>query len=341
MFGFVLPDIVLLKNYLKTRRYLLEQLALTRIDWWGRAFDSAVIDAVTILGTKRPAEQEHRVRAIVRDPDHPVDHEIAQGDFWANPRLAFNLFLTPEKRQTLELLKTCPKLGNYFEIHEGVHSGNIRQDLFVSAKIDSTCRELYFGRGEIVPYHMQWQGKFIRLAALPETKTRERYANPGKTQWHEREKVLVRRTGDYVLAAVDSSQRYASNNFFLVFARQPCSLDLHGLCAILNSRLMTWYYRTIEPRRGRVFAELKIKHLTAFPLPVAILDTSGCQELNKLGAKRAGLAASRLKAAKTLDSAIDTLVRDLFGLPAEFEDVGGTAEQIVNVATAQEPHWPI
>jgi hypothetical protein len=334
MFGFVLPDIVLLKNYPETRRYLLEQLALTRIDWWGRAFHSAVIDAVTILGTKKAAPKEHRVWATVRDPDQPVDHEIPQGDFWANPRLAFNLFLTPEKRQTLELLKVCPQLGGFFEIHEGVHSGNIRQELFVSAKMDSTCRELYFGRGEIVPYHLQWQGKFIRLAALPEIKSRERYANPGKATWHEREKVLVRRTGDYVLAAVDSCHRYASNNFFLVFPRQPCSLDLHGLCALLNSRLMTWYYRTIEPRRGRVFAELKIKHLTSFPLPIAILTGNGCKELNELGAKRAGLAASRLRAAKAVASAIDVLVCDLFGLAAAFEEVSGGERH--NHATARK-----
>jgi hypothetical protein len=352
LFGLVLPDIVLLKDYSETRRYLLERLTLTRIDWWGMAFVSAVIDAATIVGAKRSAPKDHRVRACVRDPEQPLDHEIPQADFWTNPRLIFNLHLTPEKRQVLEKLASCPSLGAYFEVHEGVHSGNIRKELFVSTNVDGTCRELYFGRGEIAPYHMEWQGKYIRLAALPKTRSRLCYANLGKADWHEREKVLVRRTGDYVLAAFDSACRYASNNFFLVFSRQLCSLDLAGLCALLNSRLMTWYFRTIEPRRGRVFAELKIKHLTAFPLPVAILQPEGCKALNDLGAQRAGVATELVdvatphdytvlqRQASYLESTIEGLVRDLFGLPRHFNGSFGTEEEMSHATIDYEPRPP-
>ncbi len=51
-FGMVLPDIVLLKDYPDTRKHLLDNLQLSRIDWWGMAFSSAVIDASTIIGKK-------------------------------------------------------------------------------------------------------------------------------------------------------------------------------------------------------------------------------------------------------------------------------------------------
>jgi hypothetical protein len=290
IFGLVLPDIVLLKNYAATRHFLLEQLALTRIDWWGMAFESACIDAASILGVKSTPPEGHRVLVRVHRPE-PIQNEIPQADFWSNPRFAFNLYLGPEKRRILSRLDDAPKIGDFFEIHEGVHSGNIRQQLFVSTNVDHTCRELYVNGGDIQPFHLRWQGQFIHLAALPTSKTRRRYANLGKTEWHECEKVLVRRTGDHVLAAVDSACRYASNNFFVVFSGQPCLLRLHGLCALLNSRFMTWYFRTIEPRQGRAFAELKIKHLSVFPLPVVALQADGCELLNKLGAQRADLAA--------------------------------------------------
>jgi hypothetical protein len=325
MFGMVLPDIVLLKDYLETRRLLLTELTLEAITWWGMAFASAVIDATTIIGSKRPAPADHSVRTWVRDKVSCAQ-EIPQADFWADPRLTFNLYLTPAKRKVLQELSTFPRLGNYFEVHEGVHSGNMRKELFVNAQLDETCRELYFGRGEIQPYHLRWEGRYVRLAVLPEKKTRQRYANLGRPEWHEREKVLVRRTGDHVLAAVDRRGRYASNNFFVLFPRRPCALSLDGLCAILNSRFMTWYFRTIEPRRGRVFAELKIKHLIAFPLPPATLDSPGCEALNQAAADRARLAAKLAWAlspheiaalereAAYLDAAIDTWVQELFGL---------------------------
>ena len=191
------------------------------------------------------------------------------------PRHVFNVFLTPERRRTLDHLSGCPRLGEYFEIHEGVHSGNIRAVLFVPRAVDDTCRQLLFRREEIAPYQLHWQGGYVRLGAAPGQRTRQRYANLGRREWHERPKVLVRRTGDYILAAVDRQGRHASNNFFLVFPKR-LPLDLDGLCALLNSRFMTGYFRTIEPRRGRVFAELKIKHLRhsrcrcrALPRPAA------------------------------------------------------------------------
>ena len=266
-FSMVLPDIILLKNYQETRRFILEQLTLKAIDWWGMAFDSAVIDTTTIIGTKSPLTGNHLVHARVHSPENPLNHEIAQKDFWDNPRLVFNLFLTPKKRDALRRLAVYPRLGDYFAIHEGVHSGNIRSDLFLDHAVDSMCFKLLFGRDEISPYRLTWKGKYIRLGAAPKTRSKERYANLGGSEWYTQEKILVRRTGDHVLAAIDGEKRYTSNNFFIVFPKKSCSLNLCGLCALLNSRFMTWYFRTIEPRQGRVFAELKIKHLEVFPLP--------------------------------------------------------------------------
>ena len=328
-FGMVLPDIVLLKDYPDTRRLILEALTLTRLDWWGAAFQDAVIDAATVIGRKRPAGEDHRVRAAVHAADGGFSHEIPQRQFWQNERHTFNLHLTQDKRDLLARLGVHPKLGEYFEIHEGVHSGNIRSELFVRERVDDSCEELYFGRDEISPYHLRWNGHYIRLSAIPDKKSPSRYANVGRPEWHLRPKVLVRRTGDYVLAAVDEFSRYASNNFFLVFPCQPHPLDLHGLCAILNSTFMTWYFRTIEPRQGRVFAELKIKHLRVFPVPDADSGCSDCPKLNRIGKLRSVLA-QQLAAAKTAhektilerqitatDHQIDQLVYKLYGLTAD------------------------
>lgn len=325
-FGMVLPDIVLLKDYPETRRHMLDHLAIRAIDWWGMAFVDAVIDAATIVGTRTAAADDHQVRVAVHDPEDPFEQLVRQADFRANPRFVFNLHLTPEKRRILDALASCPKLGDFFEVHEGVHSGNIRADLFVDRPVDKTCRPLLFGRGEIQPYSLVWEGKYIRLGALPDRRTPERYANAGSPEWYDQDKVLVRRTGDYVLAAVDRDRRYASNNFFIVFPKQPCGLSLDGLCALLNSEFMTWYFRTIEPRRGRVFAELKIKHLTVFPLPPEPSAASASQELNRLGRERAELAAlarggrtpheqeAGRRAQQALDSKINDLVRQAFRL---------------------------
>jgi predicted RNA methylase len=310
-FGMVLPDIVLLKDYPQTRRFLLDHLTLERIDWWGMAFPGATIDTVTIIGRKRPAPAGHAVAVTVHESP-PLEHAIPQADFRSNPRHTFNLHLTAAKRRILDRLAGHPRLGDFFEVHEGIHSGNVRSELFVDSMIDSTCRPLLFGRDEMAPFHLDWHGRFVRLAAVPARPTRQRYANLGRIEWHEQPKVLVRRTGDRVTAAVDRHGRFASNNFFLVLPRQPCSLDLDGLSALLNSRFMTWYFRTIEPRRGRAFAELKIKHLSVFPLPAGVRIEGGCQDLNNCGKACA--------AGKITSDHVDDLVCRLFGIdPGELE----------------------
>src|SRR5271170_1059768 len=129
-FGMVLPDIVLLKDYFETRKLLLERLSIQVIDWWGMPFADAVIDAATILGAKGAPQDGHIVQVAVHDPEAPLAQEMRQADFWSNPRMVFNLRLTPEKRAVLQQLESCPRLGDFFEVHEGVHSGNIRDELF-------------------------------------------------------------------------------------------------------------------------------------------------------------------------------------------------------------------
>ena len=328
--GLVLPDIVLLKNYEATRRYLLEHLTLTALDWWGMRFGDALIDVATIVGTTKPAPLDHEVQIGIRPEIRPggtsgngeKSYPLPQADFLTNARCTFNLHLTPEKRSQLQQLDAFPRLEEFFEVHEGVHSGNVRAELFVGRRLDESCRPLLFGRDELAPYHLGWRGQYIRLSAAPQSRSRPgRYANTGRPEWFNRQKLLIRRTSDRVVAAIDREQRYASNNFFVVFPRTDGPLSLDGLCALLNSGFMTWFFRTIEPRQGRIFAELKIKHISTFPLPDPRQHADDCDALNELGRERATLAGEPTSTrAEAVDARIDAITREVFGIDANPHD---------------------
>jgi hypothetical protein len=318
--GMVLPDIILLKNYPATRKFLLDHVTLLKIDWWGDAFATAAIDTVTLSSVRARPLPGHLVRVCLHRAKSSVRRRIRQESFQRNPSYMFNLHLTTASQRILDRVHRLAGLGDYFEIHEGVHSGNLRFVLFVDERLDETCKQMYFGRNEIRPYVLDWHGRYFHLGALPKHKTNTSYANAGRAHWFQQPKILVRRTGDFVLAALDSFNRYASNNFFVVFPKTPCALDLFGLCALLNSRFMTWFFRTIEPRQGRLFAELKIKHLRRFPLPEGVMSVRACRRLNQLGRRRAIQAASlaggrsRAPVCVKLDHAIDVMVPRLLGV---------------------------
>ena len=123
MYGQVLPDIVLLKDYVSTRRFMLEQMALERIDWWGMAFNEATIDAATIIGKKINPSADQHISVEVHDPEAPYKNLLPQLIFNKTPRHTFNLFITPEKIRLLDRISSFPTLGELCEIHEGVHSG--------------------------------------------------------------------------------------------------------------------------------------------------------------------------------------------------------------------------
>ena len=312
--GMVLPDIVLLKDYQPTRELLLRELTLAAVDWWGMKFAKATIDAATIIGIRSTPRADHKVRVAIHDPAEPLEHEIPQSDFAQNARCTFNLRMTSALRRATDFFHDQPRLGDFFEIHEGIHSGNIRDELFVSTRLDDSCQPLIFGRDELAPFRLRWNGRFVRLSAFPITRTKERYANSGRPEWYCREKVLVRRTGDRVIAAVDRKARYVSNNFFLIFSSRPCHLSLSGLVALLNSDVITWFFRAIEPRKGRAFAEIKIKHLEAFPLPPAILDAAACARLNKFGEQLEKRALESDEGVRSYPENEEE-VRRLFGVP--------------------------
>ncbi|MCX6702664.1 MAG: hypothetical protein NTW60_02255, partial [Candidatus Wolfebacteria bacterium] len=45
-------------------------------------------------------------------------------------------------------------------------------------------------------------------------------------------------------------------------------VKLKYILAILNSNLGTWYFTAIQPRKGKLFAEIKINHLAEIPIAI-------------------------------------------------------------------------
>ena len=79
------------------------------------------------------------------------------------------------------------------------------------------------------------------------------YANLGRPEWHRRRKIVVRRTGDHLVAAWEPHGMYVSNNLFVVLPRRETgAAEQRALVAVLNSRLLTWCFRAQVPRVGRL-----------------------------------------------------------------------------------------
>ncbi len=275
--GLLLPDIFLLKNYPAIRKYILENNRIDEIVHWGMPFPEANIDVCSITFSKVTTSNEHLVRCIPEVTGASSQtlkvNEIPQSRFLEQIDYRMNLALTENLHRALNAVTELgPRFGDLFTIREGIHSGNVRTKLFPMDQPSNDGHPLLFGRDEIRPLKITWSGRWVHYDESIINKEIGEYANLGNPALHRALKILVRRTGDTVIAALDDQGYFVSNNLFLCVPSAISDEYLWFCLALLNSQFATWFFRSINPRVGRLFAELKINHLKG--VPVVFLDDS-------------------------------------------------------------------
>jgi type I restriction-modification system DNA methylase subunit len=334
-YGLVLPDVLLLKNYPDTRKYILDNLSINNIDVWGMAFADVNLDSITITATKIK-NTKNQVYIKVHDNNTNVifENQIQQNDFLGNDGYKFNLYLSKKRRELLDKLCANSKYDALFETHEGIHSGNIREKLFISKPLNSNSKKLIFGRDEVQRYCITWDGKYVNYAKDIIDKNKGEYANLGHPHYFETPKIVIRRTGDHIVANIDKNGYYFSNNVFISLPKGKGVEAFEFILGVLNSRLITWYYRTVQPRKGKLFAEIKINVIEKIPIrridlknnkDKAIHDqlVTLVKEMLALNKTPELREKNQIKIA-AMDKQIDELVYKLYGLnEAEIKVVEG------------------
>lgn len=280
LFGLVLPDIILLKNYDSTRKLILDKLCISDISHWGMAFKKVNLDSCTIIGNiDNRIVKDNIINIFIHDKDKIISNRISQKVYNDNTGYKFNLYLTDDIINILNKFKDYNKFSDYFESHEGIHSGNIRKKLFIDECLNNYCKKLILGGDEVKRYNLTWNGKWVNYSPNIIDKKNKEYAGLGNSKYFENNKLVVRRTGDFILANVDNDNYYFSNNVFVCIPKFT-DISLLYFLGILNSKFLTWYYRTIQPRKGKLFAELKINVLNSFPMPNINLDDKQDKEMH-------------------------------------------------------------
>ena len=111
---------------------------------------------------------------------------------------------------------------------------------------------------------MKWGGKWVHYTK--DSFGKKHYANLGKPDFFEAKKIIIRRTGSFVLACLDEYGYHFSNNVFVCLSKQE-HLDLRFFLGLMNSSLLTWYYQNVHTQIGSAFPEIKINLINRFPMP--------------------------------------------------------------------------
>lgn len=78
------------------------------------------------------------------------------------------------------------------------------------------------------------------------------------------EKIIVRQTGDSIIATIIGKDIICRNNLHIVISNE---INHKFLLGIINSKLSNFYYAQINPEKGEALAEVKKNHVEQLPIP--------------------------------------------------------------------------
>ena len=267
---FIVPDSFLCGQYFtKLRNFLLKTCEFSKIWFIREKIFNATPGSLVIYLLRRVkrVKKNHILETFQVDDFKNITqlpvHKMLQDEFVGNYRQRFKIFFDKQTHdfvRNLEQKSVC-KLGDLFTFASGVIGKN--------------------GKNSIVRDHLPsepgiWKkgissGSFIRKNQP--ILWRNEYINVdpsavksgiGKIDY-DSEKILIRQTGDSVIAAVDYNKLVVLNNIHVAVSKDE-NLDLECIAEYLNSDVMHRYYQAVTLESGRAMAQVDLETLRELPV---------------------------------------------------------------------------
>jgi hypothetical protein len=266
--GYITPDSYLLgRYYSKIREFILDncrvqELALVNAKVFGGVVVG--IPAITILQKESSEEAKSTAVVTVKKINEteivPTAYQYPQAYFSEQVYKRFRLFFLARDKAIVDKLDQAPcRFGDITKIRTGMRSLTVQADIKSKMRQGDTWRPGLVSSAQVLPFGLSYQGDWLDVDPTKLNKggwDGEVMAGP---------KIFLRQTGDSLIAAVDKSGYYHLNNIHSLVVDKG-ELSLEYLVAILNSRLMNFYYQTVTLEKGRSMAQVDIEMVEKLPL---------------------------------------------------------------------------
>lgn len=271
--GFITPNTwkliesaKLFRNNLLNSNYKVVQI----IQHINKVFADATVDCDTLIVSKNDKKGNILIRfidgAMIKTERSIKQETIAQQDY-------INLFLSQKDYCLKEkIISKSVFVKDTFVVKNGVKpyekgKGKPAQTEFTmkekpftsEMKIDDSFSPLiggsYFNRYQILWDNNYWIQYGEWLAAPRE-----------KEIFDAEEKLIFRQTSDSIIGSYITKGFVMRDNTHILLNKIDSPYNLKYTLAILNSKLVNWFYWTINPERGEAMAQVKAFHLGLLPL---------------------------------------------------------------------------
>ena len=275
LLGFIIPNTWLLNlKSSKIRQHLFLKTEIANIVHYQiPVFTQAVVDTEIMIFRNTKPSKTHEIEVEIYDRQNEQTNRKIKQQNWIDANGSPVNILDNEKNNSIKRKNSSlPILDIVCKITQGtkpfqVGKGNPKQTRkivdekpFVSEKkVDKLFRPLL--RGSLMNrYQINWNNnyyiKFGDWLAEP------RYS----AEYDVAEKIIIRQTGDYLNATLDTKQFIVRDNLYTIVHKKP-EINLRFILGLINSKFLNWYYQNIlNPEKGEALAQVKRGHIALLPI---------------------------------------------------------------------------
>jgi hypothetical protein len=324
-FSFIIPNTWLTNiKFKKIRKYIVENTYIHEITHYKKAvFDDAVVDTETLFFKKiKKANREIKIN-IVENIDKKISLNSSQYD-WINLNgETINISISKDElllkkkienfKENLGTITNVVSGMNPYEVGKGnpkQTKDDVKNRIYDSKEKKNDAYKRVLRGSDINKYKLDWKsGVWIlygdNLAA-------PRYS----ANFENDEKIVVRQTGDSIIATLDTEKFICLKNLHVITSLENSKLNLKYILSVINSKLLDFYHFLLNPEKGEALAEIKKENLEKLPIKeISISDQQPF--ITKVDEILAIKQSDPTADTSALEREIDLMVYELYGLSEE------------------------
>ena len=324
--GFIIPDRLLSNEYFKKiRKMILDKCKIINIvDLKGGVFQDVVADTIILILQKEKDNKKREANKIkiVKNIENLQKNKYTLYSFPQKEYLSDkeNVFIIDLPLESMGLFKKIEKdsqfIGDLFKIYVGIVTGD--NSKFISdKKINEKYKQILIGR-DIRRYGFEVKSRYVLFDK------NQLWSNTDERVYETPQKILIRKTGINIIACLDIEKHYTEQTIYNLTPKKE-GFDLKYVLAILNSKLINFYYRKKLITNIKSFPYIKGIHIAKFPIKlnnikqkeiIKLVDKmlSLNKRLNEIGEKKTDERAEIEEEIKHTDNEIDELVYKIYGI---------------------------
>lgn len=262
--SFIIPSTILQNEYLKKiRKYLVTKYHISQIVSFANKVFEAVTDSIILNVINQHSKKLDTIAIRKSDLDfsnlddlktyHQQNWDDEPNDY------VINLKTTEDEDIIISKIELNSEfVDDYLEVYVGIVANGIKKFLS-SSKVNSN-------------YKKYLQGKHIDNFAIYPDKLfinfikEELHSNTDETVYLQKEKILVRKTGNRLIAVIDDEKYFTDQSIYNLYPKRGKTVNLKIITALLNSPMLEYYFNKKMITNPDVFPYIKGIHLKKLPI---------------------------------------------------------------------------